>query len=51
MSAQPTPPPDKLAANSHKGMKIFGYVVLLLMLISILYTFYIVILNWNHIGV
>ena len=51
MSDKPTASPDKLAANSYTGMKLFGHVVLLLMLVAIIYTFYIVIENWSHIGV
>lgn len=51
MSATPTIVPDKRAAATHVGLKIFGYVVLLLMLFAILYTFYIAISNWSHIGV
>lgn len=51
MSAQPTAIPDKRAAATHLGLKIFGYFVLLLMAITIVYTFYIMIANWSHIGV
>ncbi len=51
MSAQPTAVPDKRTAATHLGLKIFGYFVLLLMAITIVYTFYIMIANWSHIGV
>lgn len=51
MHAQPTAPADKRAAAIHLGLKILGYVVLLLMAVTICYTFYIMIVNWSHIGV
>ncbi len=51
MQTQPDPQPDQRAAATHIGLKLFGYFVLLLMAVMIIYTFYIVVLNWSHIGV
>lgn len=51
MPHQPLSTSDKRAAATHAGLKVFGYVVLLLMAITIVYTFYITIVNWSHIGV
>ncbi len=51
MQSKPDPQPDQRAAVTHTGLKLFGYFVLLLMAVSILYAFYIMIVNWSHIGV
>ena len=51
MIAPPTSPTDRRSATTHMALKIFGYVVLLLIAISILYSIWIAISNWNHIGV
>lgn len=51
MHAQPNSLPDKRAAATHLGLKFFGYFVLLLMVVAIIYTCYIVVANWSHIGV
>lgn len=51
MNVQPTALPDKRAAASHTGLKFFSYFVLLLMGVTILFTFYIMAVNWNQIGV
>lgn len=51
MPSESTASADKRSAATHTGLKIFGYFVILLMAITIIYTFYIMIINWVHIGV
>lgn len=51
MHAQPTSQFDKRASAVYGGLKIFGYVVLLLIAATIVYTISITIMNWSHIGV
>ena len=51
MNAQPTATAEKRAAATYTGLKIFGYVVLLLMAVSIIFSIYIMFANWSHIGV
>lgn len=51
MTDQPPVLTDKRADASHLGLKIFGYVVLALMAVTIVFTFYIMAMNWSHIGV
>ena len=50
MIAPPTSPTDR-RTTTHVAFKIFGYVVVLLIAISILYSIWITIANWNHSGV
>jgi len=51
MPSEPTAPTDRRAAAIHNGVKIFGYVVLLLIAVTIIYTIWIMVVNWSHIGV
>lgn len=47
----PPPPDGGTAAPLYAGMKVFGVVVLLLMLVSILYAGWIALANWGSIAV
>ena len=51
MQTQPNSQIERRAAVTHIGLKLFGYFVLLLMAITIIYTIYIMVMNWSHIGV
>lgn len=51
MSPQPSEQTEQRAQKTHMGLKIFSYVVLGLMAVSIVFTVYIVSVNWSHIGV
>lgn len=51
MSANSNLPSDKRATVFHGGLKIFGYVVVLLIAVAILYSIWIMLANWSHIGV
>lgn len=43
--------PEKQISVLHKSLKIFGFVVLCLIAVTIVYVTWVAILNWSHIGV
>lgn len=42
---------EERVSKAHTALRIFGYVVLLLMLVAIVYVIWISIINWSSIGV